>query len=310
MPMTEIGEMSILMAQEVRESAQVRRDLGPNRGSVSPSSGRVTKQEQLAARFLERIEGVNGEEPEWPPGTLLPSEAKLIESERESRFAVRGALNILRQAGFVESRTGVGTIVITRDTILIDAAAIQDLDVREQADRGDEDALSASVAAAGHHPTKRFRLEIVSGREEPEVAQFLGVAEGEPLTLRESRWSVNGQPRIIESGYFPEHIASRTELSRLRMPEDVAEGTTLYLARNGFPDLCHFDHIDCRPPSKEERDFLETEQWVLVQLRVTLDRLGGEPIRVIRFVYRGDRYKLRTFVAGRGNPKFEIKEKA
>jgi len=290
--------MSMLISQDLTPGSGSRRRVSPRTG------GKMSKQEALAERLLARIESG-----EWPADTLL-TEPQLMEEEGESRFVVRGALEILRRAGWVESLMGVGTRVITRDGILIDASSMQDLDVRERADMGDQDALGASVAAAGHNPTAKFRLVFVTGREEAEVARYLGVGDDETLTLRELRRSVNEQPRIIESGYFPDHIASRPELARIRKPVDVAEGTTLYLARNGFPDLCHFDDVDTRPPTKDERDFLETDQQVLVQYRITFDRLGGSPIRVIRLVYRGDRYRLRYFVDGRGNPTLGVEEKA
>ncbi len=270
---------------------------------MTPTGGKASRQAELAERLQARIESG-----ELTPGDPLPSEPDMMKKENESRFVVRGALEILRLAGLVEKRQGVGTVVIARDAIRIDASRMQDLDARERETAQDQDALGSAVADAGHIPTHRFRLGVVYARDEPEAAAYLGVPPDETLTLREVRRLVNGQPRMIESGYFPERVTSRPGLERIRQPVDIAEGTTLYLARNGFPDLVHFDDTDTRPPAREERDFLETDQWVLTQWRVTLDRLDGTPIRAIRIAYRGDRYRLRHYVAGRGNPTFEIKE--
>lgn len=270
---------------------------------MAPTGGKASRQAELAERLQARIE--NGE---WPPGTVLPSEPKMMKKEGESRFVVRGALEILRSTGIVEKRHGVGTVVIARDAIRIDASRMQDLDARECETSQERDALGSAVTDAGHIPTQRFRLGVAYARDEPEAAAYLGVSPDETLTLREVRRLVNGQPRMIESGYFPERVTSLPGLERIRQPIDVAEGTTLYLARNGFPDLVHLDDTDTRPPTRDERDFLESDQWVLTQWRVTLDRLGGTPIRAIRIVYRGDRYRLRHFVPGRGNPVFDIQE--
>jgi GntR family transcriptional regulator len=263
---------------------------------MSPIAGKPSQQAVLAERFLARIESG-----EWPKGHLLPSENNLMKEEGMSRFVVRGALAILRGTGLVESRNGVGTVVIERDTILIDANTMQDLDGREQEKAQVHDALGSAVRDAGHIPSQKFRLGFIAAQEEPEVARLLEASAADTLTLREVKRSVNDQPRMIESGYFPERIASLPQLDRLRKPHDVPEGTTLYLAQNGFPDLCHEDVTETRPPLKEERDFLEVDQPVLVQWRTTFDRPGGTPIRVIRIAYRGDRYRIKHFVPGRGS---------
>src|SRR5215831_5142059 len=47
----------------------------------------------------------------YPVGTLLPSEAALVERFRVSRQTVRSAIRTLREAGLVKSHQGLGTMV-------------------------------------------------------------------------------------------------------------------------------------------------------------------------------------------------------
>lgn len=49
---------------------------------------------------------------EYPPHTLLPSEKQLIEIYGVSRETVRKALNLLRNAGYIQKKQGKGSIVL------------------------------------------------------------------------------------------------------------------------------------------------------------------------------------------------------
>lgn len=49
---------------------------------------------------------------EYPPHTLLPSEKQLIQIYGASRETVRKALNLLRNAGYIQKKQGKGSIVL------------------------------------------------------------------------------------------------------------------------------------------------------------------------------------------------------
>jgi len=49
---------------------------------------------------------------EYPPHTLLPSENQLIQTYGVSRETVRKALNLLRNAGYIQKKQGKGSIVL------------------------------------------------------------------------------------------------------------------------------------------------------------------------------------------------------
>ena len=48
----------------------------------------------------------------YPPHTLLPSEKQLIDIYGASRETIRKALNLLRNAGYIQKKQGKGSIVL------------------------------------------------------------------------------------------------------------------------------------------------------------------------------------------------------
>lgn len=67
----------------------------------------------LRQRVCDRLEGEISRG-EWPPGTFLPSEAKLCGRFGVSRITVRSAIQMLESKGLVRTRKGKGTQVVSR----------------------------------------------------------------------------------------------------------------------------------------------------------------------------------------------------
>ena len=76
--------------------------------AADASTASSTPLYQMVVRAL-KAEILSGEH---PVGTPLPSESSLVERFSVSRHTVREALRILRDLGLVESRQGVGTLVL------------------------------------------------------------------------------------------------------------------------------------------------------------------------------------------------------
>ena len=68
--------------------------------------GELSKYEQIAADLRARIESG-----EFPPGSLLPSEAKLKERYGAAQATIRHAIAVLRDEGLAEPEQGVGVWV-------------------------------------------------------------------------------------------------------------------------------------------------------------------------------------------------------
>ncbi|MDN6142406.1 MAG: GntR family transcriptional regulator, partial [Tetragenococcus halophilus] len=60
--------------------------------------------------FLDLEQKILSEE--YPPHSLLPSENQLIKLYDVSRETVRKALNLLRNAGYIQKKQGKGSIVL------------------------------------------------------------------------------------------------------------------------------------------------------------------------------------------------------
>jgi DNA-binding GntR family transcriptional regulator len=236
------------------------------------------------------------------PGDALPSEAELGQILNRSRAVVRSAILNLIQHGIVDRRNGKGSFIAKRDVIVIDGSRMQDLDDREQAAQQTDDALGSAIAEAGHEPHAEFSLLMVAASQEPGIAQLLHLGPESGIVVRKVERSVNGNPRMIETGFFSPAVAGTEGLERIGQPFNIHEGTTVLLS-SVFPELEHNHLVGARYPTPSENNFLKLAGvGVLVQTIVTQDRPGGDVIRVIRTVYRADRYTLRFFVPGRGCP--------
>lgn len=274
-------------------AASRRKAVGP---LSFPGTRRTPLKEITAREILAMIEDRG-----LQPGDKLPSEPELGAQFNRTRDTVRAAVTILVNLGVVERLQGKGMFVAKRDTILIDGSCMHDLDTRAAAAANPHDALGAAISGAGHQPSSRFSLPTITAASEPDFARLLGVDETHgSLLARVIHRSVNGNPRMIETGYFDPAIATQEGLERIAQPVDVIEGTTLLLSQL-HPNLVAEHIIEARHPTLEENDFLRIDGCVLVQTIATYDRLGGKIIRVIRLVYRGDLYRIRFHVAGRGN---------
>jgi GntR family transcriptional regulator len=257
----------------------------------------MSKTEQVTAALRARI--VSGQ---YPPGTRVPTEDELIKEFGYSGTTVRNAILALRATGLVETRHGSGTYVVEPQLLRIHATLTEDLDRRQQVRA--QDAWQSDVIAAGHTPSQRFELLLVTAATVPDAAEAAKVLRADlddVLTVRRCWRSVDEAAASIETSWFPAAVTSR--LPRISTPVDITEGTTVYLAENGYPHLWHQDEMEARAPSEEELTFIGMPLGipVLVRYRTTYARPGGEPIRFMRTAYRGDRHRIVYDVAGRGN---------
>src|SRR3954453_10415688 len=76
--------------------------------SASPSRGRETAAVRIARAMVEEIS--TGA---FPVGSSLPSESELARRFEVSRPSLREALSALHFAGYIDSRKGAGSVVIS-----------------------------------------------------------------------------------------------------------------------------------------------------------------------------------------------------
>ncbi|MFF4698191.1 GntR family transcriptional regulator [Streptomyces chattanoogensis] len=157
-------------------------------------------------------------------------------------------------------------------------------------EKGQPDAWGEEAAARG----RRGRQRIVHAGEvaaPAEVAEFLGIAEGEDVVVRRRVMYLDDVPCELTDTYYPVHIARGT---RLAGTAKIPGGAVSLLAELGHTGVRVREDVIARMPSDEERDALGTgtDEPVLQLTRVTLDG-HDRPIQVDRMAMPGHLQRLR-----------------
>ncbi|HTP16902.1 MAG TPA: GntR family transcriptional regulator [Streptosporangiaceae bacterium] len=237
------------------------------------------KYQQIADRLRDQI--TSGA---LKPGQRLPSEPDLVRDFRSSRNTVRLALALLTNQGLVVTRQGLGTFVqepVRPFTALLSRAPGVPTGHHATA------ALPVSGSADGEPETVRFLVEQVSASAS--VAAKLELQRGDPVVIRRTLQRLDGAPWLMINSYFPMDLASGTPLEQAACIED---GSIKLLADLGYAQAGFVDEIGARMPDAREYDFfrLSSGTPVIVVNRTSYSQ--ERPIRLSRYVYRGDRVRL------------------
>lgn len=134
---------------------------------------------------------------------------------------------------------------------------------------GQPDAWGAEVAARGRRGGQR----VVGVGEVPasaDVAELLGVAEGEAVVVRRRVMYLDDRPCELTDAYYPAPIARGT---RLAGTAKIPGGAVTLLRELGYVGVLAREDVTARMPTPEEREALriEPDEPVLCLARVTLD---------------------------------------
>jgi GntR family transcriptional regulator len=217
----------------------------------------------------ERIE--NGT---YPPGVMLPSETALLQEFDASRPTVVRALEILRQAGWIDTQQGKGRFVRAKPAeprrMPSHAAALLADEVGSQVRIIDVTEMAAPVRAAS----------------------ALGVIEGAPVVVRRRLISMEGVgPVELASAYIPVDLAEGTDI---RSPEPLPEGLLRHLAARKGVEFHHVtERISARTITAEEATLLDLRrrECVLTALFAACDR-DGTPAFALDVVMPPTRHEL------------------
>ncbi|MFC7813779.1 GntR family transcriptional regulator [Streptomyces sp. NPDC057367] len=148
----------------------------------------------------------------------------------------------------------------------------------------------AEAEARGRRGTQRIlRADEVAAPAE--VAELLGVAEGDPVVVRRRLILLDEMPNELTDTYYPLAIAQGTALARTAK---IRGGAVTLLAELGHIGVLVREDVTATMPDEEERRTLNTapDEPVLRLTRVTLDR-ENRPIQVDRMVMPALRQRLR-----------------
>lgn len=136
-------------------------------------------------------------------------------------------------------------------------------------ENGQPDAWGAELAARG----RRGSQHVVHAGEVPapaEVAELLGVGEGDAVVVRRRMMYLEDQPCELTDTYYPASIARDT---RLAGTAKIPGGAVTLLAELGYVGVRVREDVIARMPGDEERTALCTapDEPVLRLTRVTFD---------------------------------------
>lgn len=185
---------------------------------------------------------------EWPPGTVLPTEAQLCKDWATSRATAQHALRDLAQAGLVTRRRRTGTVVAqtaTEENLLRFTNVLTDGPEMH----GDHRVLEAGVVLAAH-----------AGVDIPGVSDDAAV-----LRMHRIKKDETHRPIGIELAVIPFEIAPRI------LDEPLATLTTLaYFRRTGVPAARARLYVQPVTASTEQAAHLDCDVGsALFQLRRT-----------------------------------------
>jgi GntR family transcriptional regulator len=207
----------------------------------------------------------------YPPGTQLPTMQELRERFKVSDTTIRAALVSLRSEGLTVSYQGRGVFV------------------REQTVRrklGGDASWRAILAREG-----KTDASVITVRREPapaDVAERLGIPEGEKVVVRDRLLQAEGEPpTLISLSWHPLAIVER-------IPDlaDPARGGMKGMHEALGMRLYFEDVFSSRRPTDAERERLQLGPGdvVLVEHGTTFDQ-DHRPLYAIDHVAAGDRYE-------------------
>jgi GntR family transcriptional regulator len=217
------------------------------------------------------------------PGAQLPTEQELGEKYGVSRTTVRLALAGLANEGLIFSISGRGTFVQHRAVLTYYASRAERVDQLA----GEADSYVREVREQGREPSQVFQLRIVPARAE--IAERLGVDEGQPMLVRSLVRYVDGEPWSLQDSYYPMEIAEGTELMS---PADIERGTVQVLKELGHPQVGYEDALTTRMPTPEEASTLRLSRGTPVLVYVRTGFTPERPVRVTETVFSGDRNRI------------------
>src|ERR1700677_877216 len=217
---------------------------------------------------------------EFPVGSQLPTEDRLIRRFAVSRTTVRKALQNLSDRGLIEIRRGTGTFVtqprITQELTEL-TGFVEDMD------------------ALGHAATARLIDRIVVAAD-ADVAEHLALAVGtRVMRIRRVRLA-NGVGMSLDETYLPLEIGQKIVTHDL----EAEPIFTLLEQRYDIPLVEAEYRLEAvAPPEDGEAARGGADGSPIFLIERTSYSVGGQPVDYEKLHYRGDLIRFRTRLARR-----------
>jgi GntR family transcriptional regulator len=206
------------------------------------------------------------------PGEAISSETELQEKYCVSRITVRRALGDLASEGYISRQPGRGTFVLR--------AKLQD---RSERLGGFRESLSAQGFKV------EWQIHQYGVRPAPSsVARELGVDEGQPLLYFQRLVYADGEPIMLATVYI--NAGGGTTFTR----EELDSDSIYLLLERKYGIVVHRADrtIEATIALEDEAQLLHVEpNTPMLLIRFVTYGHQGQPVAVVKALYRGDRYK-------------------
>ncbi|MBD0743548.1 GntR family transcriptional regulator [Streptomyces sp. CBMA152] len=131
-------------------------------------------------------------------------------------------------------------------------------------------------------------LAVAEAPPPPEVAQNLGLQDGDSAVVRQRIMRIGGEPVELVDSWYPRSVAAGTPLTETRK---IQGGAPTLLANLGYLARQVTEEVGIRPATTEEASQLDIREGenVLTLLR-TSHTQGGQPFEVSLMVMKGPRH--------------------
>jgi len=218
------------------------------------------------------------------PGQRLPSEPDLAAEYDASRNTVRLAIALLINQGLVVSRQGLGTFVVEPTkpfTALLSRSSAPPVEQHAS--------MALPVVSPAADESEMVRLLVETGAASPSVAEKLDLAAGDAVVIRRSQYFIGDVPWQLINSYYPSDLARGTALEQAG---EIEAGSVGLLGQLGHPQRGFVDEIGTRMPNAREFDFFKLASGTPVLVVNRTSYSSERPIRLTRYIYRGDRVRL------------------
>ncbi|MFF5938498.1 GntR family transcriptional regulator [Streptomyces sp. NPDC012508] len=223
---------------------------------------------------------------ELPPGSKLGSTAELMEQYGGvANTTVQKALQMLKAEGLLEGLAGRGVYV--RQHV---QQAIEPMLYMKSAGPG-EPYPWMSEAAKRQQAGRSQLLDVDVVVPPQEVAEALGLEDGERAVLRKQVLFLDEEPTELTRSYYPLSLVEGTAVLETRR---IRGGTPALLDSLGFPPREFVDELSSEIPTEEEVVALELpkDMPVLLAFRVVYSD-DRRPIEVTLMTKAAHRYRMR-----------------
>lgn len=207
------------------------------------------------------------------PGDALPSAAKLCATYDTSRVTVRRALELLRERGLIDMRSGA--VARVRPTPSVKIAIVAD-DWRRHREAG-RPGFDATVEEHGIVARQEvMRVEAVATPEH--IAAALGLEDGEDAVMRFVRMWADETPVRLAYAWFPASWAADTPLAQ---PRRIRGGVAALIEQQRGRLAYSVVKLEGRNPTDDERELLSLARGVtVVQTTTTFLDASQTPVYV------------------------------